>query len=122
MVAGMDGITLAYFDVPTQVNGDRGPGYLGWVDDHTIWYQSEKSGYSHLYTLDTETGRSRDLTPGHYEVLQAELSPDHRRFFIITNQTTPGDRRFYQLDVATGHQTEITSPGGGNEVVVSCDG
>lgn len=122
MDAGVDGVTLAYFDVPTQVNGDRGPGYVGWVDDHTIWYQSEKSGYSHLYTLDTETGRSRDLTPGNYEVLQAELSADHRSFFIITNRTSPGDRQFYQLDLATGRQTEITSPGGGNEVAVSFDG
>lgn len=118
----LSGASLAYFDVPTQVNGDRGPGYLGWIDGHTIWFQSEKTGYSHLYTLDTETGRARALTSGRYEVLQAELSPDHKSFYLITNQTAPGDRQFYQLDLATGRQTRITAPGGGNEVSVSPDG
>lgn len=118
----LSGVGLAYFYVPTQVNGDHGPGYVGWVDNHTVWFQSEVSGYSHLYLADTRTGEKRALTSGKYEVLQAELSRDGKSFDIITNRGDPGGRQFYHLDMATGAQTQITASGGGTEVSVSPDG
>lgn len=117
-----EGVEIAYFNALTQVNGDHGPGYLGWIDEHTIWYQSEKTGYSHIYSQNILTGEKRALTSGSYEVLQAELSGDRKSFYIITDQISPGQRQFYQLDIATSKQTRITTLDGGNDVTVSPDG
>lgn len=117
-----DGIGLAYFNALTQVNGDHGHGFVGWVDDHTVWYQSEESGFSHLYTVNVQTGEKKALTSGKYEVSQAELSPDRTAFNIITNRIEPGQHQFYQLDIATGKQRRITRLKGGNDVTVSPDG
>lgn len=99
-----------------------GTGNLGWIDENTIWFQSEKTGYSHLYLQNVKTGKTRALTEGKYEVQQAELSPDKRYFYITTNKIEPGQHQFYQLRIKTGKQTRITEKMGGNEVTVSPDG
>lgn len=93
----------------------------GWVNENTVWYQSEKTGYSHLYTTNIETGEKKALTSGNYEVQQASLSQDRKTFYISTNKIEPGQKQFYQLDIKTGKQTQITTMTGGNEVTVSPD-
>ncbi len=35
---------------------DFNSGNTGWIDENTFWYQSEASGYSHLYKVDIGTG------------------------------------------------------------------
>lgn len=97
-------------------------GNVGWIDDQTIWYQSEKTGYSHLYALNVNTGESRALTSGKYEIQSAEISPDHKTFYITTNEIHPGEMQFYQLDIKSGRKTQITTRSGGNDVSVSPDG
>lgn len=94
----------------------------GWINENTIWYQSEKTGYSHIYTLNIQTGEKKALTSGNYEVQQAALSADRKTFYISTNKIEPGQKQFYQLDIKTGKQTRITTMTGGNEVTVSPDG
>ncbi|MEO6682552.1 MAG: DPP IV N-terminal domain-containing protein, partial [Ginsengibacter sp.] len=41
-----------------------GPGLfnLGWVDDSHLYYQSEQSGYSHLYTINVSNKQKKALT------------------------------------------------------------
>ena len=40
-------------------------GNIGWMkDDYTLWFQSEESGYSHLYCLNTQNGKKKALTKG----------------------------------------------------------
>ncbi len=97
-------------------------GNVGWINDHTIWYQSEKTGYSHLYTMNVKTGKKRVLTHGKYEVFAAELSPDHKKFYLTTNKVAPGQRQFYQLAINSGKLTRITAKTGGNRATVSPDG
>src|SRR6202012_4554293 len=45
-----------------------GGGNAGWINENTYWYQSEVSGYSHLYKADVNTGEKTALTSGHYEI------------------------------------------------------
>ncbi len=97
-------------------------GNLGWVDANHIWYQSEKSGYSHLYIQDVNTGKIQTLTRGKFEVQSAQLSPDRTTFYITTNQSSPGEKQFYHLAIKTKEITRITQQKGGNEVKVSPDG
>ncbi len=99
-----------------------GMGSLGWLNEDTFWFQSEKTGYSHLYMQNVKTGKTRALTKGKYEVQQADLSQDKKTFYLTTNETEPGQMQFYQLDISSGKQTRITQKTGGNEVTVSPDG
>ncbi|OON71131.1 S9 family peptidase [Hymenobacter sp. CRA2] len=97
-------------------------GNVGWLpDDKRIWFQSEETGYSHLYTADATSGQKRALTSGNFEVQQAQLSKDRKTWFITANKPHPGEQHFYRLPVEGGQLTQITSRPGAHEVVVSPD-
>ncbi|MCL6523923.1 MAG: prolyl oligopeptidase family serine peptidase [Thermoflavifilum sp.] len=96
-------------------------GNVGWVNNHICWFQSEATGYSHLYVYDFHTQQKHALTQGHYEVQSAVLSRDKKSFYITTNAIEPVQKQFYRLDIATGQQTQLTHQPGGNLVVVSPD-
>ncbi|HTI07913.1 MAG TPA: alpha/beta fold hydrolase [Puia sp.] len=98
-----------------------GGGNSGWINENTYWYQSEASGYSHLYKADVNTGEKTALTSGHYEIQRASLSKDKRHFYITTNEVDPGEQQFYQLPLSGGKAERITTLTGANQVVLSPD-
>jgi len=98
-----------------------GGGNCGWIDENTFWFQSESSGYSHIYKVDVTTDVKTPLTSGHYEVLQATLSRDKKLFYITTNEVHPGEQQFYRLPVAGGKAERITTLTGANQVTLSPD-
>jgi len=98
-----------------------GFGGTGWIDDQTFYFQSEATGYSHLYTYNAATGEKKALTSGKYEVQQARLSKDKKSFYISTNEVHPGEQQFYRLTIATGKQERITTMTGSNQVTISPD-
>ncbi|PZR24649.1 MAG: S9 family peptidase [Citrobacter freundii] len=98
-----------------------GFGGTGWIDDQTFYFQSEATGYSHLYTYNAATGEKKALTSGKYEVQQARLSKDKKTFYISTNEVHPGEQQFYRLTIATGKQERITTMTGSNQVTISPD-
>ncbi|MCC6723491.1 MAG: DPP IV N-terminal domain-containing protein, partial [Saprospiraceae bacterium] len=75
-------------------------GNLGWVDENTAFFQSEVTGYSHLYTVNVITGEKRALTSGNFEIINADLSRDKKHFYLTSNKETPFERHFYRLPVA----------------------
>jgi dipeptidyl aminopeptidase/acylaminoacyl peptidase len=99
--------------------GSSGIGWLG--DNKTIWFHSEETGFSHLYTVDVTTGKKQALTSGRYEVQAAELSRDKKFFYITTNEVHPGEKHFYRLPVTGGKAEKITTMTGANEVTLSSD-
>jgi len=101
-----------------------GPGSftLGWLGDNkTIYFQSEKDGYSHLYTADFESGETRQLTSGKWEVESVQLSRDKKNFWLVTSEEGPDVRHFYSLPVTGGPRTKITTQPGNHDVVLSPD-
>ncbi|HLZ16823.1 MAG TPA: prolyl oligopeptidase family serine peptidase, partial [Cyclobacteriaceae bacterium] len=94
---------------------------MGWVNNNTVWFHSEESGYSHLYTVDIVSGKKTALTSGRYEVQQASLSKDKKYFYITTNEVHPGEKHFYRLPVTGGKAEKITSLTGAHEVQLSPD-
>ncbi|MCF8247699.1 MAG: prolyl oligopeptidase family serine peptidase [Saprospiraceae bacterium] len=96
-------------------------GNIGWLDNSTIWLQSEETGYSHLYTLHVTTGEKRALTSGKFEILDAELSRDKRFFYINSNKETPFEQHFYRMPIAGGTMEKLTTMPGNNEVNLSPD-
>ncbi|MGB4291830.1 MAG: prolyl oligopeptidase family serine peptidase, partial [Bacteroidales bacterium] len=97
-------------------------GPLGWLPDNkTIYFQSEESGYSHLYLLDVQTGEKKAITSGNFEVYNPKLSNDGKYWYFISNETDPGIRELYRMPVRGGERTRLTSFGGGVEYTLSPD-
>jgi len=97
-------------------------GLLGWLPDNkTIYFQSEESGYSHLYLLDVQTGEKKAITSGNFEVYEPKLSNDGKYWYFISNETDPGIRELYRMPVRGGERTRLTSFGGGVEYTLSPD-
>ena len=93
----------------------------GWIDNTTYWFQSETTGYSHLYKIDLVSMQKKQLTSGNFEVQQAGLSRDKKYFFLTTNQVHPGEQHFYRMPVNGGAMEKITTMTGAHQVTVSPD-
>lgn len=104
------------------IGGNYGGGNYGWIDEVSFWYQSEATGYSHLYTINIVTGEKKALTSGNYEVQNTSLSRDKKYFYITTNEVHPGEKQFYQLPVTGGKAERITTMTGSNDVSMSPTG
>jgi dipeptidyl aminopeptidase/acylaminoacyl peptidase len=100
-----------------------GSGSMGWMPDNKrIWFQSEETGYSHLYTLDVTTGQKRALTSGKFEVYNPRISHDKRSWYFSSNEVHPGERHFYSMPIEGGDRIRITDMEGRCDVTVSPDG
>jgi len=97
-------------------------GCAGWLPDGRAWYVSEASGYAHLYAANPDGTGQVALTSGRWEVLQAELSPDRRWFWLHTSETSPYVREFWRMPATGGARERLTVETGGHSVVVSPDG
>ena len=98
-----------------------GGGNEGWIDDNTFWFQSEASGYSHLYKVNITSGEKTALTTGKYEVQEAHLSTNKKYFYITTNEVHPGEQQFYRLPVTVSKAERITTMTGANQITISPD-
>jgi len=95
-------------------------GTLGWLKDaQSIYFQSEESGYSHLYTLDLQAKTKMALTSGNFEVHQVQLANDSSSFYLSTNLFHPGTRSFHHLDLKTLQFKAVLSDQGAYEVQLS---
>jgi dipeptidyl aminopeptidase/acylaminoacyl peptidase len=101
-----------------------GPGAftLGWMKDNQhIYFQSERTGYAHLYTVAYEGGEPKQLTSGKWEVTGVQMSDDKSRFLLTTSEVHPGERHLYSMPADGGERTKITSMPGSNQAFVSPD-
>ncbi|MDI1317089.1 prolyl oligopeptidase family serine peptidase [Flavobacterium sp.] len=97
-------------------------GTLGFLaDNQTIYFQSEATGYSHLYTYNLISKSKKQLTFGNWEVHKVVLSNDKKAFYLTTNTTHPGNREFYKLSVSGGKMEPILVKEGYSEVKLSPD-
>mgnify|MGYP000611774870 CR=1 FL=1 len=95
---------------------------IGWLSDNkTLFFQSEETGFSHLYTIDVTGGSKKALTSGKFEILSADLSNDKQSFYITANAEGPHEHHFYKLSVNGGKLEKITTAVGNNDVRLSPD-
>ena len=113
----------AWIDGPGVGDPDEpGTVTLGWLKgDQDIYFQSERTGYSHLYTVAFTGGEAKPLTSGKWEVDSAILSSDKSRFFLVTNEGDPGIQEVYEMSAAGGTRTRLTALPGGHSCVPSPD-
>ena len=101
-----------------------GPGAftLGWMKSgNDIYYQSERDGYSHLYTVSLSGDEPRQLTRGAFEVTGVQLSRDKSTFYLTTSEVSPAEFHFYSMPVEGGTRTKLTSTTGRHGVTLSPD-
>ncbi len=107
------------------INDEDSEANLGWLDDHTVWFQSEATGYAHLYTADARTGAAPvALTSGRFEVQSVVPPlPGAPWWYLTTNESDAGEKHLWRLPRAGGRRERITSAGqGAYEVTVAPDG
>jgi len=94
----------------------------GWLPDgETVWFTSEASGWSHLYTVPGAGGQVSGVTSGPWEVTDVEVSPDGRRFYFESSEVHWGERHFYAVALDGSSRTQLTRGEGRHDVVVSPD-
>lgn len=111
----------AWIAGPGITEWDDSPGVLGWLDDQTCYFQSEESGYSHLYSYSLERKQRKALTSGKWEVQELQLSRDRKSFYLIANKVHPGVKNGYRLEIASGKLTYLFVGNFGIEWTLSPD-
>ena len=101
-----------------------GPGAptLGWLPDNEhVYFESERDGFAHLYSVAISGGEPVQLTSGQFEVSDVQLSPDKTKFYFTSSEGSPFERHFYSMALAGGERQRITGLPGQNQVDVSPD-
>lgn len=101
--------------------GGSTKGFL--ADNKTVFFQSEESGYSHLYSVDLSKTKKKkkQLTKGNYEIYDVNLSNDKDHFYFLANPESPGIRNLYKMPVEGGKMEQLTADKGGMEYALSPD-
>lgn len=113
--------------VLTKVHDDAwvgGPGAftLGWLpDNERVYFESERDGFAHLYTVPTKGGDPAQLTSGQFEVSGVRLSNDKTKFYFTSSEGSFFERHLYSMPLTGGARTRITTMPGNNQVDVSPD-
>ena len=98
------------------------PGYFSWLeDDKSFLFQSERTGYSHLYAFHLESGVIEALTAGDFEIRSVTKSSKKNILYISCNSTHPGDRNLYNLNLDKRSFTPVLDKEGAYQVAVSPD-
>ncbi|MEL6772008.1 MAG: prolyl oligopeptidase family serine peptidase [Bacteroidota bacterium] len=100
---------------------------VGWIPErdgsfNRFWFQSEATGYSHLYDVDVTTGTVTQRTRGDFEVFDPQLTRDGQTWVFQSSEGSPHERHVYRMSVDGGVRTKLTSLRGRNDFAFSPDG
>jgi len=87
----------------------EGNSAFAWGVDGRIVFPWEKTGWVHLYSVASSGGALTLLTPGDFEVFSADVSPDGKRIVYSSNQGDSDHRHIWQVPVAGGAPTSVTT-------------
>lgn len=92
---------------------------FGWLaDDKSLYFLSEESGYSQLYSVDL-AGKTTPITQGKFEVSSVTLSHDGKTAFYKSNKTHPGKYEIYRVDIDSKKSQQLTHLGGMTDYTLS---
>jgi dipeptidyl aminopeptidase/acylaminoacyl peptidase len=102
--------------------GGPGSTVLGWMkNDREVYFQSERTGWSHLYAVPFEGGPPRALTSGNWEVINVRQSADKSRFFVTATKDSHSDQHLYEMPAEGGTLVRITVAAGRHVATISPD-
>ncbi|TYQ12478.1 UNVERIFIED_ORG: dipeptidyl aminopeptidase/acylaminoacyl peptidase [Zoogloea ramigera] len=98
---------------------------FGWQPDNsTLWFQSEESGYAHLYLKNARTpdAAPRAITSGKWEASDVTWSADGKIAYFLCNPKLPGTYEVCASNTTDAKVKELTTLGGVESFTVSPDG
>ena len=101
-----------------------GPGAftLGWLPDNShVYFESERDGWAHLYSVSIDGGEPAQLTSGQFEVSDVRLSQDKTTFYFTSSEGSLFQRHLWSMSINGGTRTQITGLPGNNQVDISPD-
>ncbi|HYX30730.1 MAG TPA: prolyl oligopeptidase family serine peptidase [Pyrinomonadaceae bacterium] len=101
-----------------------GPGAftLGWLPDNRhVYFESERDGWAHLYSVSIDGGEPKQLTSGQFEVSDVRLAKDKTKFYFSSSEGSFFERHLYSMSIDGGTRTRITALTGNNQVDISPD-
>jgi len=101
-----------------------GPGAftLGWLPDNGhVYFESERDGFAHLYSVAITGGEPTQLTSGQFEVSDVRLSQDKTKFYFTSSEGSFFQRHLFSMPIGGGTRTQITGLAGQNQVDISPD-
>jgi dipeptidyl aminopeptidase/acylaminoacyl peptidase len=102
--------------------GGPGANTLGWLPDNsTVYYESERDGWAHLYSVSINGGSPVQLTSGRFEVSDVRLSADKSKFYFTSSEVSFFQRDLYSMPLNGGPRMRITGLPGNNQAEVSPD-
>jgi dipeptidyl aminopeptidase/acylaminoacyl peptidase len=100
---------------------NSGNNEFGWLPGNgTLWFVSEQSGYSHLYTLGAD-GMARALTQGKWEATRVSWTADGATAFMLCNPDHPGTYEVCSVSASEGKLRKVTSLEGVEQFALSPD-
>ena len=121
--------TLHHLHDPAWINWRHNQ--YGWSrDGRKLWFQSEESGFSHLYIValpstdssGSELPKLMALTQGEYIATEPQLSVDGRYLYFRANKEHPGQYDIYRTSLTDGTIQRITKLGGTSSALLSPNG
>jgi dipeptidyl aminopeptidase/acylaminoacyl peptidase len=83
-----------------------------WAVGDRLLFASERDGWMHLYSISAGGGALTALTPGNFEVENAELSPDKSFVIFSANKNDIDRRHLWRVSVNGGEPEQITQGDG----------
>lgn len=94
----------------------------GWIDfgftsariapnNQFVIFESEKSGWNHLYSMDVDGSNVKQLTNGNYEISYYDFL-NNKELIIATSETDPGERHLYLFDIKNQTSKQLTKDEG----------
>lgn len=94
---------------------------FGWLSDNsTLWYLSEESGYSHLYTIGADR-KARALTQGKWEATRVQWTGDGKRAYMLCNPDNPGTYEVCSVGTTDAKLRKVTTLEGVEQFALSPD-
>jgi dienelactone hydrolase len=117
---------IDYQHDPAWIGGPGIPGYvqsrgnLSFLNDQkTIYFQSEKTGFSHLYTHNLLTQKTETLTSGNWEVREVIYADKKDKFYLTINKNHPGSHHVYELYTNNKELKPLFTQDGAYEMILS---
>jgi dipeptidyl aminopeptidase/acylaminoacyl peptidase len=85
-----------------------GSNVLQWAAGDRLVFNSEKTGWSHLYSIPANGGEVTTLTAGNYEVENVAWSQDRSYIIIAANAGQIDHRHLWKVPVAGGAAEQLT--------------
>jgi dipeptidyl aminopeptidase/acylaminoacyl peptidase len=113
---------VLFYDHDEAWIGGPGSFALGWLPDNKrVYFQSERDGFAHLYTVAIDGGELKQLTKGKFETSDVQIAEDKSKFYLTTSEVSFGERHFYAMSFDGGERTKLTGLPGNNQSFVSPD-